>query len=127
MTLGDENMETLVVTKEQYIRDLLKRAEQAEARLEETVKALREACQSLKTLSLSGSRVGSESLQDMIDVRGYAASRSSVAVAALERMGVTKRAPKLTYNQMRAVRIAKQLFREIEENDSKEPDPDYGL
>lgn len=46
-------------------------------------KVLRDAAQSLTTLSTAGARNSDSGLDDMIDVRGYASSRAKVAWAAL--------------------------------------------
>jgi len=60
--------------------DMLAQARKENERLRD---ALRDAASSLKCLSLVGSRDGSDMLEDLIDVRGYAASRAGVALAAL--------------------------------------------
>jgi hypothetical protein len=54
------------------------------AQLAAAREALDGAMKSLRVLSHSGAREGSEYLQDMIDVRGYAANRAAVAQAALD-------------------------------------------
>lgn len=51
----------------------------------DVLEALEESAKSLEALSTAGARTGSEYLQDMIDVRGYAASRAREARAAIEK------------------------------------------
>lgn len=67
-------------------KDLIQRVFQLKKELKIAVSALKEAATSLETLSRSGATNGASTLVDVVDIRGFASSRSRVARQAVERL-----------------------------------------